>query len=70
MAIKNGQEYTLRITSVLGHIMGLKYPDEYKNWQTTNIEDLFHGKFHHFNIKNSIFLKHNWKKFLWKLRFR
>lgn len=33
--------YTLRITSVLGHIMGLKYPDEYKNWQTVDIESLF-----------------------------
>jgi DNA topoisomerase IA len=36
-----GENYTLRITSVLGHIMGLKYPDNCKNWQFTNIEDLF-----------------------------
>jgi len=33
--------YTLRVTSVLGHIMGLKYPDEYKKWQATEIVSLF-----------------------------
>jgi DNA topoisomerase IA len=33
-----GQEVTLRVTSCLGHIMGLKYPDECKNWSTYDIE--------------------------------
>jgi len=38
---RGGIEYTLRITSVLGHFMGLKFPDSYKNWQTTNIDELY-----------------------------
>ena len=29
---RNNEEYTLRITSVLGHVMGLNYPEQYKNW--------------------------------------
>lgn len=28
-----GERCRLRVTSVLGHIMGLKYPDHCKNWQ-------------------------------------
>ena len=27
-----GERCLLRVTSVLGHIMGLKYPDHCKNW--------------------------------------
>ena len=28
----NGEDCRLRVTSVLGHVMGLKYPDHCKNW--------------------------------------
>ena len=53
-APKGGQEYTLRITSVLGHIMGLKYPDSCKNWQTTDIQSLFSVALEKIPIENSI----------------
>jgi len=36
-----GAECRLRVTSVLGHIMGLKYPDHCKNWQSTDMESLY-----------------------------
>mmetsp|Transcript_10586 Transcript_10586/g.17775 ORF Transcript_10586/g.17775 Transcript_10586/m.17775 type:complete len:161 (+) Transcript_10586:27-509(+) len=42
MKVQSNQIFTLRVTSVLGHIMGLKYPDSCKDWNRTNIEDLFH----------------------------
>ena len=37
----NGKECRLRVTSVLGHIMGLKYPDHCKNWQATDMQSLY-----------------------------
>ena len=37
----NREPCTLRVTSVLGHIMGLKFPDSCKNGQTTKMESLF-----------------------------
>ena len=37
----NGERCRFRVTSVLGHIMGLKYPDHCKNWQATNMESLY-----------------------------
>ena len=36
-----GQNCRLRVTSVLGHIMGLKYPDHCKNWQATDMLSLY-----------------------------
>jgi len=53
MPNKNGEEYTLRITSVLGHIMGLKYPDEYKNWSSVNIETLFTAELEKIPVESS-----------------
>ena len=41
MPLKHGQEWTLRITSVCGHVMGLSYPDSCKNWNTQDINELF-----------------------------
>ena len=35
------EKMRFRVTSVLGHIMGLKYPDSCKNWQATNMESLY-----------------------------
>lgn len=37
----NGEKCRLRVTSVLGHVMGLKYPDHCKNWQQTDMESLY-----------------------------
>ena len=37
----NNVPVMMRVTSVLGHIMGLKFPDHCKNWQTTNMEELY-----------------------------
>ena len=31
----------LRLTSVSGHVMGLKYPDHCKDWQNTRMDDLY-----------------------------
>ncbi len=36
-----GQDRKLRVTSVLGHIMGLKYPDHCKNWSQTDMQSLY-----------------------------
>jgi len=36
-----GEKCKLRVTSVLGHIMGLKYPDYCKNWAETDMESLY-----------------------------
>lgn len=38
---RGNEEYTLRITSVCGHVMGLKYPDSCRNWQETDYEQLY-----------------------------
>lgn len=51
--IRNKGIYTLRITSVLGHIMGLKYPDQYKNWNSTNMLDLFSAQMEIIPIESS-----------------
>lgn len=37
-----GQSYLLRVTSVLGHIMGVDFPEATKNWYETDMESLFH----------------------------
>jgi DNA topoisomerase IA len=37
-----GRTYRLRITSVLGHIMGVDFPEATKNWYETEMESLFH----------------------------
>jgi len=37
----NNIPMTLRVTSVLGHVMGLKYPDHCKNWSTTDMDELY-----------------------------
>jgi len=31
--LQGDPSYLLRVTSVCGHVMGLRYPDECKNWQ-------------------------------------
>ena len=33
--------------------MGLKYPDQYKNWQQVNIQQLFHAELEHTPIETS-----------------
>ena len=43
----------MRVTSVLGHIMGLKYPDSCKNWQATNMESLYEIPLEKVPIENS-----------------
>lgn len=36
-----GEKCQLRVTSVLGHIMELKFPDHCKDWQATKMESLY-----------------------------
>ena len=36
-----GDKCRLRVTSVLGHIMQLKYPDQCKDWQNADMKSLF-----------------------------
>ena len=50
MDVKHGEVYTLKVTSVLGHIMGLSFPDSYKNWNTVPIESLYDGKLFYFIV--------------------
>jgi DNA topoisomerase-3 len=38
----NNQQTTYRVTSVLGHIMGIEFPESTKDWFKTDIESLFH----------------------------
>ena len=54
---------TLRITSVLGHIMGLKYPDRCKNWVTTNMEHLFSADLEKVTMQTSRMVVANLKFF-------
>ena len=49
----NGERCKLRVTSVLGHIMGLKYPDHCKNWQQTDMESLYTIPLEKVPIENS-----------------
>ena len=37
----NGQDRLVRVTSVLGHIMNLRYPDSCKSWHNTPMESLY-----------------------------
>ena len=30
------------MTSVLGHLIQIEFPEHCKDWMTTNIEDLYH----------------------------
>ena len=36
-----GQNVSMKITSVTGHMMGLEFDARYKNWQGVNPEQLF-----------------------------
>jgi DNA topoisomerase-3 len=45
--------FKLRVTSVLGHIMGLNFPENCKNWSTTPMESLFHIPLEKSPIENS-----------------
>lgn len=38
----NKQNTTYRVTSVLGHLMGVEFPESCKDWHTTPIEQLYH----------------------------
>ncbi len=38
----NNQSTTYRVTSVLGHLMGVEFPESCKNWYATKMEDLYH----------------------------
>jgi DNA topoisomerase-3 len=38
----NNQNTTYRVTSVLGHLMGVEFPSTCKDWQSTNPVDLYH----------------------------
>ena len=49
----NGERCKLRVTSVLGHIMGLKYPDSCKNWEETDMESLYTIPLEKVPIENS-----------------
>lgn len=37
----NGQRADVVMTSVLGHVMGVDFTQEYANWNTVEIESLF-----------------------------
>ena len=37
----NGQDRLVRVTSVLGHIMNLRYPDSCKSWHNAPMESLY-----------------------------
>ena len=38
----NNQSTTYRVTSVLGHLMGVEFPESCTNWYATKMEDLYH----------------------------
>jgi DNA topoisomerase III len=57
------QNYTLRVTSVLGHIMGVDFPDNTRNWYETAMESLFHIPLVKSPIESSAQVVQNIKEF-------
>lgn len=49
-----GESRRLRVTSVLGHIMNLKYPDECKDWLKTDMESLYEIELEKVPIETSV----------------
>lgn len=39
--IFNGVPAVFKVTSCVGHLYGLDFPQEYQNWKTTDPRDLF-----------------------------
>ena len=59
----NNQTTTYRVTSVLGHLMGVEFPESCKNWHATKMEDLFHVPVLKSPAENSLSIIQNLKQF-------
>ena len=59
----NREPCTLRVTSVLGHIMGLKFPDYCKSWHGTSMESLFEVNMEKEPIETSVQVVQNIKAY-------
>ena len=48
----NNQQTTYRVTSVLGHVMEIEYPESCKDWHNTAFEDLYRIQINKFAKKD------------------
>lgn len=51
-----GEIYKLRVTSVLGHLMGLSFPKHTSDWRKYDYNDLYTEKIDKKLLKNATFL--------------
>lgn len=54
-----GQNVSMKITSVTGHMMGLEFDARYKNWQGVNPEQLFTAEVSKFSLSRSRCIQHD-----------
>jgi len=48
------QPLVIKMTSVAGHLMNFRFPETHKNWQTTNLDELYSVRLEKATIDRSV----------------